>query len=184
MALFQVVWEYTAFVMIIFTSPYRLGEYYHDACSIFSYNPQCHPILYNSMAPQKWKVPISNMQYIVLTILIGSILWWMIWATYHLMCWSSYVIQFFWFPNVWKWTDGHRYTSFTYLNRPIWIDIIMNPHSNIKHTIRQQRWFTVNFTISKEQELFFIWHIYEKANIFKLHICCCKNNHLFISAHW
>ena len=47
MALFQVVWEYTAFVMIIFTSPYRLGEYYHDACSIFSYNPQCHPILYN-----------------------------------------------------------------------------------------------------------------------------------------
>ena len=23
------------------------GEYHHDACSIFSYNPQCHPILYN-----------------------------------------------------------------------------------------------------------------------------------------
>ena len=33
--------------MMIFTSPYRLGEYHHDACSIFSYNPQCHPILYN-----------------------------------------------------------------------------------------------------------------------------------------
>ena len=130
------------------------------------------------------KYPFPLLQYIVLTILIGSILWWMIWTTYHLMCWSSYVIQFFWFPNVWKWTDGHRYTSFTYLNRPIWIDIIMNPHSYIKHTIRQQRWFTVNFTILKEQELFFIWHIYEKANIFKLHICCYKNNHLFISAHW
>ena len=47
MALFRVVWEYTALVMMIFTSPYRLGEYHHDACSIFSYNPQCHPILYN-----------------------------------------------------------------------------------------------------------------------------------------
>ena len=32
--------EYTAFVMMIFTSPYRLSEYHHDACSIFSYNPQ------------------------------------------------------------------------------------------------------------------------------------------------
>ena len=40
-------WEYTALVMMIFTSPYRLGEYHHDACSIFSYNPQCHPVLYN-----------------------------------------------------------------------------------------------------------------------------------------
>ena len=38
--------------MMIFTSPYRLGEYHHDACSIFSYNPQCHPILYNySLVP-------------------------------------------------------------------------------------------------------------------------------------
>ena len=26
----------------------------------------------------------------------------------------------------------------------------------------------------KEQELFFIWHIYEEANIFKLHIFWCK----------
>ena len=49
MALFRIVWEYTALVMMIFTSPYRLGEYHHDACSIFSYNPQCHPILYNSL---------------------------------------------------------------------------------------------------------------------------------------
>ena len=46
MALFRIVWEYTALVMMMFTSPYRLGEYHHDACSIFSYNPQCHPILY------------------------------------------------------------------------------------------------------------------------------------------
>ena len=44
----------------------------------------------------------------------------------------------------------------------------------------------------KEQELFFIWYLYEEANIFKLHIilftflfffCVCKNNHLSISAH-
>ena len=44
MALFRVVWEYTVglLVMMIFTSPYRLGEYHHDACSIFSYNPQHH----------------------------------------------------------------------------------------------------------------------------------------------
>ena len=35
MALFQVVGEYTVLVMMIFTSPYRLGEYHHDACSIF-----------------------------------------------------------------------------------------------------------------------------------------------------
>ena len=41
------LWGYTALVMMIFTSPYRLGEYHHDACSIFSYNPQCYPILYN-----------------------------------------------------------------------------------------------------------------------------------------
>ena len=80
------------------------------------------------------KYPFPLLQYIVLTIPIGSILWWMIWTTYHLMSWFSYVIQFFWFPNVWKWTDDHHYTSYTYLNRPIWIDIIMNPHSCIKHT--------------------------------------------------
>ena len=34
----------------------------------------------------------------------------------------SYVIQFFWFPNVWKWKDGYCYTSFTYLIRLIGID--------------------------------------------------------------
>ena len=28
----------------------------------------------------------------------------------------------------------YRHTSFSYVNRPIWIDIIMNPHSCIKHT--------------------------------------------------
>ena len=36
--------------------------------------------------------------------------------------------------------------------------------------IRQHRWSTVNFTMLKEQELFFIWHLYEEANIFKLQL--------------
>ena len=40
--------------------------------------------------------------------------------------------------------------------------------------IRKHRWFTVNFTMLKEQELFFIWHLYEEANIFKLHISGVK----------
>ena len=48
-------------------------------------------------------------------------------------CWFSYVIQFVWFPNVWKWTDGYLYTSFAYLKCPIWFNIIMNLHSCIKH---------------------------------------------------
>ena len=36
--------------------------------------------------------------------------------------------------------------------------------------IRKHRWFTVTFTMLKEQELFFIWHLYEEVNNFKLHI--------------
>ena len=88
----------------------------------------------NSMAPQRWKVPIS----IVAVIPIDHTDWLDIMVddlnhlSPHVLI--SNVIQFFWFPNVWKLTDGYRYTSFTYLNRPIWIDIIMNPHSCIKHT--------------------------------------------------
>ena len=79
------------------------------------------------------KYPFPLLQQIVLTILIGSILWWIIWTTCHLMCWFSYVIQFFWFRNVWKWTNGNLYTSFAYLNCPIWT---MNLHSCIKHANR------------------------------------------------
>ena len=118
------------------------------------------------------KYPFPLLQQIVLTILIVSILRWMIWTTYQIMCWSSYVIQFFRFSNVWKWADGYRYTSFTYLNRPIWIDITMNPHSCIKQIrqIRRHRRFTVNFTMWKKQEVFFFWHLYKEANILKLHI--------------
>ena len=70
MALFRVVWEYTALVMMIFTSPYRLGEYHHDACSIFSYNLQCHPILYKYPAYSEsfnfqWNYTIMMHHYVI-----------------------------------------------------------------------------------------------------------------------
>ena len=85
-----------------------------------------------------------------------------------LLTWSN----FFRFSSVWKWADGYRYTSFTYLNRPIWIDITMNPHSCIKQIrqIRRHHRFTVSFTMWKKQEVFFFWHLYKEANILKLHI--------------
>ena len=77
----------------------------------------------------------------------------------------------------------HLHTSITQFGSILsWICILA---SSIP--IGQHRWFTVhftNFTKLKEQELFFIWHLYEEANVFKLHICWYKNNHLFISANW
>ena len=83
------------------------------------------------MAPQRWKVPIS------IVVVNGIDLTdWLDIVVDDLNHWSSRAdfSYIFWFPNVWKWTDGYRYTSFTYLNRSIWIDIIMNSHSCMKHT--------------------------------------------------
>ena len=37
MALFWVVWEYTALVMMIFTSPYRLGKYIIMTRAVYSH---------------------------------------------------------------------------------------------------------------------------------------------------
>ena len=137
------------------------------------------------MATQRWKVPIS----IVAVNRIDhtdwlDIIWWMIWTTYHLMCWFSYVIQFFWFPNVWNEqmviVTLHLHTLIAQFDSILWWIRILA--SSIP--IRQHHWFTVNFTVLKEQELFFIWHLYEESNIFKQHIFGCENNHLFICAHW
>ena len=45
--------------------------------------------------------------------------YWPYWLTRHYVgwfkplitsCWFSYAVQFFWFPNVWKWTDGYHFT--------------------------------------------------------------------------
>ena len=138
------------------------------------------------MVPQRWKVPIS----IVAVNHIDHTDWLniMVDDLNHL---SPHVLIFFFrFPNVWKWMHGYRYTShFIYIPQSpnldqyyheSWISLLA---SSIP--IRQHPWFTVNFTMLKEQELFFIWHLYEEANIFKLYIfCVCKNNHLSISAHW
>ena len=138
------------------------------------------------MAPQRWKVPIS----IFAVIRIDHTDWLdiMVDDLNHL---SPHVLIFLRNPillisqcmemNRWL---SFRYTSFTYLNRPIWIDIIMKPHSCIKHTNKTTSLIHRYFTILKEQQLFFIWNLYEEAKIFKLLICLYKNNHLIISAHW
>ena len=46
-----------------------------------------------------------------------------------------------------------------------WIRILA---SNIP--IRQHHWFTVNFTILEEQEVFFIWHLWEEVNVQITHL--------------
>ena len=80
MALFRVAWEYTTLVMMIFTSPYRLGEYHHDACSIFSYNPQCHPILYNWFSYLDVMKIITRMDSVIFEALLL-----LMYSTYHLL---------------------------------------------------------------------------------------------------
>ena len=81
------------------------------------------------MAPQRWKVPIS----IVAVNRFDHTDWLniMVDDLNHL---SPHVLIFLRDPillisQCMEWTDGYRYTSFTYLNRPIWSDIIKNPHS-------------------------------------------------------
>ena len=139
----------------------------------------------NSMPPQRWKVPI----FIVAENRIDHTDWLeiMVDDLNHL---SPHVLIFLCNPSLWisQWMYGneqmviitlHLHTSIAQFGSILsWIRILA---SSIP--IRQHRWFNVNFTILKEQELFFIWHLYEEANIFKLYICWCKNNHLFISAH-
>ena len=105
------------------------------------------------------KYPFPLLQYIVLTLLIGSTLWWMIWTTDHLMCWFSYVTNSFDFP---VYGNEQMVIVTLYLHTSItqfW-SILSRIHilaSSIP--IRQHRWFTVNFTILKDKELFFIWHL-------------------------
>ena len=144
------------------------------------------------MAPERWKEPISIVavnRYDLtdwLNIMVDDK-----WTTDHLMCWFSYVIHFFFFfffffdfpmygNEQMVIVTLHLHTSIAQFGSILsWIRILA---SSIP--IRQHRWFRVNFTILKEQELFFSLHLQEEANSFKLHICWCKNNHLFISAHW
>ena len=120
------------------------------------------------------------LQLIVLTILIGSMLWRMIWTTIISCADFSYSIHFFKFPNKWKWTGG--IVSLCYIphshNFESILSLICIPTSSIP--IRYQGSFTDNFRLLKEQEFFFIWGLFEEDNILKLHILRCNNKYLFI----
>ena len=134
------------------------------------------------MAPQRWKIPIS----IVAVNRIDHTDWldFMVDDLNHL---SPHVVIFLRIPillisqcmemNRWSSLHFHLHTSIAQFG------LVLSSIRILASSIptRQHRWFTVNFTILKEQEHFFIWHLYEEANIFKLHICWC---YLFISAHW
>ena len=64
----------------------------------------------------------------------------------------------------------YHYTSFTYFNCPIWIDIIMNLHSCIKHTNKKTSLIYRLFHHIERARTFLHLTPYEEAIIFKLQI--------------
>ena len=109
-----------------------------------------------------------------MTILIDSILWWVTWtiSPHVLISLRNPILLISQCMEMNRWLSLH----FIYIPRSPnldqyyqWIRILA---SSIP--IKHHRWFTVNFTMLKEQELVFIWHLYEEANIFKLHTFVVK----------
>ena len=88
----------------------------------------------------------------------------------NLVCWFSYVYNSFHFPMYGNEEMAivtlHLHASIAQFGSILsGIRILASSIPIIKH-----HWFTVNFTMLKEQDLFFIWHLNEEANIFKLNI--------------
>ena len=110
--------------------------------------------------PQRWKVPIS----IVAVNRIDHTDWLNIMVDYlnHLSpnVLISYVIQFFDFPMYGNEQmvifTVHLHTSVAQFGSILSCICILASSM----PIRQQRWIIINFTMLKEREHFFIWHLY------------------------
>ena len=119
------------------------------------------PSIDNSMAPQRWKVPIS----IVAVNRIDHTDWLDIMVDDLKHLYNSFDFPMYGNEEM-AIVTLHLHTSIAQFGSILsGIRILESSIPIIKH-----RLFTVNFTMLKEQELFFIWHLYEEANIFKLNI--------------
>ena len=137
--------------------------------------------------PHKYKIAISIVAVNRMDHIDWLIIWWMIWTTCHLI--RPHV------PSFLVWSNSFDLP--TYRNEQVVI-VTFHLHTlysfdkfglistliHIPVSTRHHRSCIVQFTMLKEQELVFIWGLYVEANIFKLHIFRCNNNHLFISTRW
>ena len=157
MALFWIVWEYTALVMMIFTSPYRLGEYHHDACSIFSYNPQCHPILYKYFQRTHLLLTALCHKYLILASI--QVVSWYMWKWYIQSSqrflpkkeWSRHSISRFCLIKDWflkrfrfKIKDSDSIVWSRILNRPTQISVFPTRNQvalKFYPTLQKDRWY-------------------------------------------